>query len=207
MAELADRFAEIPEEVKARLVDLVQAGYAKADDNYDEGGGSNAFTYGTDVYHMTWKRLEVSPALRELEVSYRETGGRKRLLWKGLVIASHRLGSHVPSDVLEVHSSPKVSLKRRRQLGLPFPGYEEFDFDPTCNMVIGHYGNPEDGCVGIYLQVPDAAPAKKGIWAAAQQLWVPGAGALETKKPKLEDKVAAENIQPPVVRRKPKRQA
>lgn len=205
-----DPFALIPEAARLHFVSIVRAGYAKADDRFSEPDGSNGHTYGTDVYYMTWKGLVSSAELAELEFLFREELGRKRLVLRETTIACHRLGAFVPPNVLtDVQAAPAVALRRARQLGLPYPGREdEFDFDPTCSMVIGHYGNPEDGCLGIYLQVPATGSAKDGVWSAAQCLWLPGQDiASADGDQRAEPTVAAEVIAPPVLRRRKKGQA
>ncbi len=191
------------------FVSKVRKGYAKADDRFSEADGSNGHTYGTDLYYMAWNGL-ASPALTAMGFTFVEEYGRKRLLLGSAVIACHRLGAFVPPNILlDVVAAPEVSLRRAQQLGLPFPGREEdYAFDPTCTLVIGHYGNPEDGCLGVYLQVPATGSAKDGIWAAAQSLWLPGDDmppASDGPQPSV--KVAAEVISPPVVRRKKRGQA
>lgn len=206
----SEAFAAIPDALRQWFVSTVRTGYARADDRFNEAEGSNGHTYGTDLYNMTWKGLSETADLGDLDVQFMDEHGRKRLRFGKAVLGCYRLGAFVPPNVLtDVQAAPAVTRRRAKQLGLPYPGRseEEFDFaDPNCTMVIGHYGNSEDGCLGIYLQIPATENAKDGLWNATQSLWLPGqelgdvAGVADTQKPA----VATEAIQPPVVRRKKK---
>lgn len=208
--DVQDRFSVISDAARRVFVSKVRDGYAKADDRYSEADGSNGHTYGTDLYHMTWNGLATSSELAEMGFEVVVENGRKRLLFGTAAIACHKIAAFVPPNILlDVEAAPVVSLRRAKQLGLPFPGREdEFEFDPTCTLVLAHYGNPEDGCLGVYLQAPATGDAKDGVWAAAQNLWLPGddaQGPDGSKKPTV--KVPAEVIQPAVVRRKKRDQA
>lgn len=201
-----DPFAVITDAARRVIVSRVRDGYSKADDRFSEAEGSNGNTYGTDLYHMTWHGIATCAELEEMGFNCVVEQGRHRLILGSSVIACHRLGAYVPPNILlDVAGAPQVSLHRARQLGLPFPGHEHDEaFDPTCTLVIAHYGNPEDGCVGVFLQVPASGSAKDGAWADALKLWVPG----DDLPPTSDDgtrpgvKVAAEIIEPPVVRRR-----
>jgi hypothetical protein len=200
-----DQFSVVSEEARRIVIAVLRKGYENAEERYIEGIGCNGSTFGTDLYHMIWSGLAKSRELEQLGFHYEEQGNRKRLLLGSSVIACHKIAPFVPKNVLlEVAVAPKVSRRKARQLGLPFPGREElYEFDSTCTLVIAHYGNAEDGCLGIYLQVPATTDAKDGVWAAAQSLWIPSDDApSDDNSTNRTVRVAAEVITPPVVRRK-----
>jgi hypothetical protein len=207
--DVQERFLVITDAARQALVSILRDGYAKADDRYDARDGSNSQTYGTDLYHMTWSGLEASKVLEAEGICYQVHKQVKRLIVGDEAIACHRIDDYVPAGLgKDVKAAPAVSLRRARQLGFRFPGREHVpEVPPTCTMLLAHYGNPTDGCLGIYLQVPAAEEeAKAGTWAAAQKLWAPGDNMprpTDGKKPIV--KVEPEIITPAKPRRKPKK--
>jgi hypothetical protein len=159
------------------LTEAIQRGYETALDAYDEGSGSNANTFGYDLYWFCAHELsEAAQETDDIELISERPEFRLRI--GAVVVACHRVGSDHEQDISvsfpnNNRAAGRLARSNAGQLSLPFEsGCPERAFPDELKAVLAHIGNPGQGLGAVYLCVP--VYEKKGRirrWGHTELLW------------------------------------
>lgn len=174
-----------------KLVNLIDEGYDNAGDNFRKDVGSDARTFGLDVYTFSWFQLRES---KLLEITAQEP------YWFNLVgasVACHRVGSNFKRGI-------EASFPRDRK-GWPPTVCRQLDMFGTPGeltlsntLVLAHVGDQNTGLLAVHLCRPlvdqdgylERWIETRCLWKAGQPAQEIGSSAsiVATDKPKEERK-------------------
>lgn len=160
------------------LDDIVAAlgvAYNDASERYEPAVGSNATTFGVDVYNFGWHRLrEASEKHKSMSVT--KDNNADRLHVGDYLLCSHRVGSSADADIRR--SFPKNDGATTTMIEAQFTGYlpgmepKPEDFADKRRYVLAHLGSSEDGLGAVYLCIPAGRVGEKiEAWAYTRLIW------------------------------------
>jgi hypothetical protein len=172
------------------IVDAVRTAVNNACDQYNPSIGSNATTFGVDVYNFGINELKKLVTKQPQIFRYLASGNLFRLFVEGFELAFHRVGYDVSEGIENSFPNNEGAVSRilfQQEEQLAFVG-EGFDIQPSKKYVLGHFADPAGGLSGVYL----CKPSKKAnaiAWDVTHELWKTD---IENKefKPTMKPKVA-----------------
>lgn len=157
------------------IVRALEVAYNDASERYEPAVGSNATTFGVDVYNFGWHRLREASEKHD-SVSVTKDNNADRLHVGDFLLCSHRVGSSADADIRR--SFPKndgaTTTMIEAQFTAYLPGMEPKpeDFADKRRYVLAHLGNPEDGLGAVYLCIPAGRFGEKiEAWAFTRLIW------------------------------------
>jgi len=186
------------------LVAALQRGYRTAAEQHDPEHGSNEQTFGFGLYHFNVFELR-STATSNAALGFDEVTVNQafRLRLDAYTLACHRVGHYANENIWS--SFPDNSGAAHALVAQQgwLPGMEP-RVDTARNLVLAHFGNPEDGLDAVYLCIPTREKDERITeWGFADLLWHRG-GDDPTRHglPGPTLLTPAETIETPLVRRK-----
>lgn len=143
-------------------------------DRHDKALGDDAITFGALVYRNSWAQLEWSLPVQHAEVSVERPDGSLTIYTGGPELKVYKGGSG-PTFEIEEYNPDSGSLTKRktverneRQLRL-FPDSAALMGDVSVGLdapvwFIVHYGNSEDGFLGMGIGAPRQSSTEDPQW-------------------------------------------
>lgn len=154
------------------IVKALDVAYNDAAERYEPAVGSNALTFGVDVYNFSWHRLRALPS-RHPSLTATKDNNADRLHVGEYLVCSHKVGTSADADIRR--SLPKndgATTMMIEQQYLPGMEPKPEDFADKRRYVLAHLGNPDDGLGAVYLCIPAGRFGEKiEAWAYARLIW------------------------------------
>ena len=139
--------------------------YRTIADSHDEASGHDAITFGTLVYRCSWAQLEWELPVRHPDVTVGRPDKSLTVYTPGPELKVYKGGSGPTFEIEEYDPEAGSDTKRRtverneRQLTLFDPDSTQFGGNIDAGLAapvwfVLHYGNPQDGFLGLGIGAP-----------------------------------------------------
>ncbi len=158
--------------VVSELVSAARRGVKNALSNFSAEKGSDALTFGVDVYAFVWHELELLAAAGGEGWGLEKDHQVRRLVIGEYRLACHRVGDRASDNIYECfpNNGGAVVATAKNQLQL-FPFHKLATH--AREVVLCLLANPATGLEGVYICIPGLANgAQITAWACAHEIFL-----------------------------------
>lgn len=173
---------ELPEGFEATFVPGViesfvralQSAYDSTCEGHRPAVGNNEATFGFTLYHsVTFFLDQAATESSKLLFDVRSRAPKFRLSVKDFEVGCYRVGRLATEDIWSSFPENDDAAPMLVEEQLWLPGVPNGSgVKKARNLILAHFGNPDDGLCAVYLCVPSRIEKEKiSGWACAQLLW------------------------------------
>lgn len=184
------------------LIEALDTAYMDAVEVYRPECGSNALTFGVDVYAFACKRLGGIAEEEGSDVLLQSRGPSFRFRVGEFELGCHKVGRSAQEDIWNSFPGNRGGVRTliENQESFEFVKDEEVSGK---KFILAHMGNHEDGLCAAYICQPKRLDKNGQVaeWEFVYELWKRGQGD-GFRKTKPFERLPAESVENPVLRRK-----